>query len=223
MDFKTPILITNFKAYQESTGARAVELAKIHEQVANELGVHLGVAGQAMDLALLAASTSMPVFAQHVDGVGYGAHTGAIPVEIAHILGVDGSILNHCECRISERQIEAAIEDLKRFGMLSLVCAENVEEGHRYAQMGANYVAIEPSELIGGCESVSSCRSELIQEAIQKIGAGKVIVGAGIKTGSDVRKALELGAVGVLVASGVVKAPSPLEALRNLCSGLLPS
>ena len=45
MAFQTPILITNFKCYQESTGARAVELAKLHERVANELGVNVAVVG----------------------------------------------------------------------------------------------------------------------------------------------------------------------------------
>lgn len=221
MDFKTPILITNFKAYEEATGARAVELAKLHERIANEMGVNLAVAGQAMDLAMLAASTSMPVLAQHVDGVGYGAYTGSIPVEIAHSLGVDGSMLNHSECRISDRQIQCALEDLNKLQMLSLVCAENVEEGHRFAEMGANFVAIEPPELIGGHESVSSAKPELITQSVEAIGPGKVIVGAGIKTGADVKRALELGAVGFLVASGIAKAENPADALRDLCSGLL--
>ena len=43
-----------------------------------------------------------------------------------------------------------------------------------------------------------------------------VLCGAGVKTGEDVRTALDLGAKGVLVASGVVKASKPEEALRDL-------
>lgn len=220
MNFDTPIIITNFKAYEESTGARAVELAKTHQLLANELGVNLAVAGQAMDLAMLAAAVSLPVLAQHVDGVGYGAHTGAVPVEIAKTMGVDGSMLNHSECRISDRQIQCALEDLKALDMLSLVCAENLEEAHKFVEMGADFVAIEPPELIGGNVSVSTAKPELIEEAVKAIGKNKVIVGAGIKTGEDVRKALELGAAGVLLASGVVKSENPTAALRDLCSGI---
>lgn len=221
MTFKTPILITNFKAYAESTGSKAVELAKIHQRLADELKVNLAIAGQAMDLAMLAAAVSIPVLAQHVDGVGYGAYTGSIPVEIAHGLGVDGSILNHSERRISDSEIERALEDLSTYKMLSLVCAENVAEGCKFAQMGAEFVAIEPPELIGGEVSVSTAQPELITEAVKAIGAHKVIVGAGIKTGEDVRRAIELGAAGVLVASGVVCAQNQMNALKDLCSGLI--
>lgn len=220
MGFRTPIIITNFKAYHEATGANAVELAKEHERLANEYGVNLAIAGQAMDLSMLAAAVSIPVLAQHVDGVGYGAHTGSVPVEIAHAMGVDGSLLNHSERRISDTEIARALEDLKEMGMLSLVCAENVEEGHKFAEMGADFVAIEPPELIGGDISVSTAKPELISDAVKLIGPGKVIVGAGIKSKEDVCTALELGAVGILLASGVVKAENPTEKLRELCSCL---
>ncbi len=220
MTLPVPILITNFKAYRQSTGVNAVELAKIHERVAREFNVNLAVVGQAMDISMLASAVSIPVLAQHVDGGGYGPYTGAVPVEIAHSMGVDGSLLNHSERRISDMQIERALEDLRELGMLSVVCAENLEEGHKFAQMGANYIAIEPPELIGGSVSVSSARPELIEEAVRAIGRDKVIVGAGIKNGADVRRALELGAAGVLVASGVVCAENPAEALRDLVSGL---
>lgn len=220
MNFRTPIIITNFKAYKEATGADAVELAKLHERLSNELGVNLAVSGQAMDLAMLATAVSLPVLAQHVDGVGYGPYTGSIPVEIAHRMGVDGSLLNHSEMRISDRQIERALEDMKGLGMLSVVCAENLEEGHKYVEMGADFVAIEPPELIGGNISVSTAKPELITEAVAAIGGDKVIVGAGIKSAEDVRIAMELGAAGILVASGVVCADDPMAALRDLCSGL---
>ncbi|MBT5516686.1 triose-phosphate isomerase [Candidatus Peregrinibacteria bacterium] len=218
MSFKKPIIITNFKAYKESTGANAIELAKMHQLLAQELGVNLAVAGQAMDIAMMASAVSIPVLAQHVDGVGYGAYTGSVPVEIAHAMGVDGSMLNHSEHRISDTQIQCALEDLEEMGMLSLVCAENVEEGHKFALMGADFIAIEPPELIGGDVSVSTAQPELIEEAVKVIGEGKVIVGAGIKTGEDVAVALKLGAVGVLVASGVIRADDQAAAIRDLCS-----
>jgi triosephosphate isomerase (TIM) len=220
MAFQTPIIVTNFKTYQQSTGANAVELAKIHERVANELGINIAISGQALDLAMLAAGVSIPVLAQHIDGVGYGANTGHIPAEIAHGMGVDGSLLNHSERRISDTQIMRALEDMKEMGMLSVVCAETVTEGKKFADMGADFIAVEPPELIGGDISVSTANPELIEEAVKVIGEGKVLVGAGVKNGEDVRIALELGAVGILVASGVIKVDDPAEALRDLASGM---
>jgi triosephosphate isomerase len=221
MSFPTPILIINFKAYEQATGASAVNLAKDCQRISGEMGVHIAISGQAMDLCMLAASVSLPVLAQHVDGGGYGAYTGAVPVEIAKSMGVDGSLLNHSEHRISDMAIGRALEDMKRLGMLSVVCAENVEEAHKYVEMGADFVAIEPPELIGGSVSISSAQPELITHAVDVIGAHHVIVGAGVKSGEDVRRAIELGASGVLVASGVVCAENQAEALRGLCEGLL--
>ena len=48
----------------------------------------------------------------------------------------------------------------------------------------------------------------------------KLLVGAGVKNGEDVRLAIELGAKGVLLASGVTKASDPKAVLLDLASGL---
>ena len=57
--------------------------------------------------------------------------------------------------------------------------------------------------------------------AVKKVNPNvKVLCGAGVKNGKDVAKALELGAEGVLLASGVVKAKNPEEVLMDLVSGI---
>ena len=48
----------------------------------------------------------------------------------------------------------------------------------------------------------------------------KVLCGAGISTGDDMKAAMDLGADGVLLASGIVKAKNPKEALLDLVSKL---
>ena len=53
--------------------------------------------------------------------------------------------------------------------------------------------------------------------AVKRVDDGiKVLCGAGIKTGRDVKRAIELGAAGVLLASGVVKASDPASVLEDL-------
>ena len=99
--------------------------------------------------------------------------------------------------------------------MTAVVCAKSDIEGAKLAACKPDYIAVEPPELIGGTISVSSTRPELIRSAVKKIPCS-VLVGAGIKSGGDVRAALALGAKGILVASGVVKAPDPEKALREL-------
>ncbi len=46
----------------------------------------------------------------------------------------------------------------------------------------------------------------------------KVLCGAGISTGDDMRAALDLGATGVLLASGIILSDDPKKALLDLVS-----
>jgi triosephosphate isomerase len=56
---------------------------------------------------------------------------------------------------------------------------------------------------------------------VRKTGySGKILCGAGIVSGEDVRKAVELGAEGVLVSSSVVKASDWDGKLRELAEPL---
>ena len=50
--------------------------------------------------------------------------------------------------------------------------------------------------------------------------AVRVLCGAGVKTGKDVAAAIDLGADGVLLASGVVKAKDQYAVLTDLVSAL---
>ena len=64
----------------------------------------------------------------------------------------------------------------------------------------------------------------MVREAVERVKAVdpevKVLCGAGVKNGEDVKKALELGTVGVLLASGLVKSDDLEGVIRDLESGL---
>ena len=48
------------------------------EEIALEHNVNLAAAVSAIDLVDFSDNLDIPIFAQHVDGVTYGSHTGAI-------------------------------------------------------------------------------------------------------------------------------------------------
>ena len=83
---------------------------------------------------------------------------------------------------------------------------------------------MEPPELIGGDISVTSANPKIVQDTVEAVKAVdssvSVLCGAGVKTGDDVYTALQLGADGVLLASGVVKAKDPRAVLEDLISKL---
>lgn len=85
-------------------------------------------------------------------------------------------------------------------------------------------VAIEPPQLIGTGVSVSQAEPEVVEGTVTKVKEinpdVKVLCGAGISTGEDMRAAIDLGAEGVLLASGIVKAENPKKALVDLVSKL---
>ena len=85
-------------------------------------------------------------------------------------------------------------------------------------------IAVEPPELIGGDISVTTVDPTIVSNTVKAVQSitktVKILCGAGVKNGKDVAKALELGADGVLLASGVVKAKNKEETLRDLISGI---
>lgn len=214
------MIITNFKTYESATGVRAVELARIHEMVAKETGADIQVAVQAVDLMKVSSEVGIPVLAQHIDPVGFGSATGHVNPDAVKKAGAIGTLLNHSERRLDRETLSKAIARAKEAGLRTIVCAETPEEGASFLEFDPDFIAIEPPELIGGDISVSSAQPEIIENAAKLIGSDKLLVGAGIKTGEDVRTSIRLGAKGVLLASGVTKAEDPAAVLRDLAGGL---
>lgn len=217
---KTPLILVNFKVYQEAHGENAIRLARIHEKVAKETGVSIALAVSALDVATVSAEVSLPVFVQHVDPYGFGAYTGYIIPQAVKQAGAYGTLLNHSEHRLSPEILKQSIDRAHSTGLFVVACAGTAEEGEMISAMGPDMVAVEPPDLIGGDISVSKAQPGIIEEAVRRIGRGKVLVGAGVKNGEDVRTAIALGASGVLLASGITKAVDPEKVLRDLISGL---
>ncbi|USH00118.1 triose-phosphate isomerase [Thermococcus argininiproducens] len=219
---KEPIIAINFKTYIEATGERALKIAKAAEKVYKETGITIVVAPQLADLYRIAQEVEIPVFAQHIDPVKPGSHTGHVLPESIKEAGAVGTLLNHSENRMILADLEAAIRRAEEVGLLTMVCSNNPKVSAAVAALDPHYVAVEPPELIGTGIPVSKAKPEVITdtvELVKKVNPSvKVLTGAGISTGEDVKKALELGTVGVLLASGVTKAKDPERAVRDLVS-----
>lgn len=218
-----PVVIVNYKTYAEATGAKAVAFTQSLARVAEGHGVTLAVAPQAADIARVAASVRIPVLAQHVDSLKPGNGTGATLVESIADAGAIGSLLNHAERRLQLAELDACVLRLGKAGLARVVCTDTVRTSRAVAALGPEFVAIEPPELIGGDISVTSADPAIVRDAVAAVKAVdskvRVLCGAGVKTGDDMAAALKLGADGVLLASAVMKAKDPADALRELLRG----
>ena len=224
MPLRKQTIVVNFKTYQEASGPAALELAKVCEQVSIESGAPIIIAPPVLDLALIAATVRIPVFAQHLDSVQSGSTTGHITVENAKASGAKGTLVNHSERRVKVAEIHEVIDRSRAVSLSTIVCTNNLAVSKACAAMEPDYVAIEPPELIGGDISVTTANPKIVSDTVMSIKAisGKVgvLCGAGVKNGKDVAKAVSLGADGVLLASGVVKAKNRHAVLTDLVSGL---
>ncbi len=210
-------LLVNLKTYESGTGADAIEVAEAAARVSEETGARIAVAPQAVDLRDVAKRCE--AFGQHVDSVEYGSNTGASLAEAAAHAGAGGTLVNHSERRVRLHDLAGAVDAAHRAGLEALVCANNAEQCAAAAALEPDYVAVEPPELIGTGTPVSQADPDIVRDTVERVGdvaEVPVLCGAGISSGDDVDAAADLGAEGVLVASGVVKADDPEEAMRDL-------
>ncbi len=215
---KTPLIIVNFKTYLESTGQKAVELAKNAEKVAKETGASIIVAPQFADIERVAHVVDIPVFAQHIDPIKPGSSTGHILAESIKEAGAVGTLINHSERQLKLSEIDATIALASEKNLISCVCANNPKTSAAIAALQPDIVSVEPPELIGTGIAVSKAQPKVVTNTVnlvRKINPKIIILcGAGISQSEDVTVSLKLGTQGVLVASGIVKAKDPYSILR---------
>lgn len=220
----TPIVILNYKTYLESSGENALELARALKSASEESGITMVAAPQAADIYRIQDQISLPIFAQHIDPITPGGHTGSNLIETLIEAGISGSLINHSENRMKLADIDEVIQLCKQNDIESCVCTNNIATSKAIATFSPDAVAVEPPELIGTGIPVSQAQPEVVEDSVKGVKSInkkiKVLCGAGISTGDDMKAAMDLGADGVLLASGIVKAENLKEALLDLVSKL---
>lgn len=217
------MLFVNFKTYEEGSGQKALSLVGQLEEVATQTQIKIMPVVQAIDAEVLVGSSKLEIWVQHVDPVGFGAHTGwTLPAEVARI-GVAGVFLNHSEHKFDNfESLTNAVRICHDANLKTLIFAADLDELKRVCALLPTYVAYEPPELVGSTtKSVASEKPEIISQAAQitKEARLPLIVGAGIHSSEDIKKSIELGAAGFAVATNIVKAQDPKTATLALLEG----
>ena len=203
------MFIINCKNYDEISGEKIIRLAKISQRISKKYKIPIAIAPPHHLISLI-TKFNVIVLAQHLDDKKVGSTTGFMIPEIVKRSKISGSLINHSEHRISEKEIRNLIKRLKRLKLKTVLCVKNVNESKKYAKLNPTFIAIEPPELIGTGRAISTERPQLITKAVDGVKSAKnstkLLCGAGIVSGKDVARAKELGSKGILVASGIVKA-----------------
>ena len=216
-----PLIVVNFKTYESASGQSAEDLAASMEKFTDRNFRMIAVVS-AFDLHSIASnSTNLEVWSQHLDPVGKGSYTGWLEPESATYRGAVGTIINHAEHKVSIKHVKELM-DMLPSDFPICACAADVSEAIELAKLNPTFIAVEPPELIGGDISVTTADPSIVTDTVKAVKSVnsnvRVLCGAGVKNGSDVRKAIELGAEGVLLASGVTKAEDVNAVLDDLSS-----
>lgn len=218
------MFIINCKNYEEIAGNKIIEFIKIVEKISKKYKIKIAVAPP-QHLIGLVANSSIPILAQHIDDSKVGSTTGFVIPELLKKSKVSGSLINHSEHRISSDEISKLISKLRELKMMSIVCVKDVAEAKKYSKLNPDYIAIEPPELIGSGKAVSNEKPETIIKASNVVKSSKnktkLLCGAGIVSGQDVAKALELGSNGILVASGIIKAKNWTKIIEEFTKAMI--
>ena len=218
------MFVINCKNYEEISGDKIKKFIQIAEQVSKKYKIKIAISPP-QHLIGLVTNSSIPILAQHVDDSKIGSTTGYIIPELLKKSKVKGSLINHSEHRISSKEIEKLVLKLKELKMISIVCVKDVAEVKKYLKINPDFIAIEPPELIGSGKAISTEKPDLIQKAAKIVNDSKnktkLLCGAGIVSGEDVAKSIELGSKGILVASGIIKAKNWNKIISEFAKALV--
>lgn len=218
-----PVLIVNAKAKKEGVGKSALKLAKAAERAVEKTGKRIIIAFQPSDIWMVSKNCKIPVFAQHVDPIDFGSHTGHVLPEAVKEAGAKGTLISHAERRLDLETILKTVKKCRSLGLTSVVCVPDMKNVGKIAESGPDYIAFEDPKLIGTMKSISQLEPESVRkfaEKVRKANPGVLpLCGAGVANRKDVEAALRLGTPGVLVATAVVKAKNQEKAMEDLVRG----
>lgn len=216
------MIFVNFKTYDHGSGKGAIELAKIIDTVARDIGVGIFACPQAVDIREVLKAAKGRVWAQHVDEHDRGKTTGWFPAQIAKELGVRGTLLNHSEHKISLKVMDKTLQKCRQVNIKTIGIANSLDEAKKVAVLRPDYLGYEPPEFVGSTtNSVAMAKPEVIAAVVAEVRPLPVLVGAGVHSKQDVLTSLKLGAVGIILATDVVLAEDSKEQLTELARGFL--
>lgn len=214
------MLIVNFKNYPQALGDAGLELARKLETAAADFSkIKTVLAISPVDVFRISQAIKLPIFSQHVDPFDPGQTTGFVIPEVIKEAGAKGTLINHSEHPMSVDMVEDAVKRCREIDLSTVVCADSLAVVTQVKEFKPDFIAYEPPELIGGDVSVVSAEPDVVSAAVREASPVFLIVGAGVHSGEDVRVALGLGAIGVLVSSDIVTAEDPTKEFSDIAQG----
>lgn len=210
------MIFLNFKTYPETSDQNAVKLCQLIKAINSPVPVIPCL--QTSDIHQVAQAVSLPVWAQHLDPVELGKHTGFTAPEAVKQDGAQGTLLNHSEHPLDLNTINQTLQLCQQHQLKTMVITDTLDLINQVVPLRPDYIGFEDPQLIGGPVPMVEARADLVTQAVAASPL-PLIVGGGMRSQADVQQAVKLGARGVLVASEFAKAKDPQATLGDLING----
>lgn len=224
-NIKKPFFIFNPKSYLY--GEKLLDLAKLADDMAEKYKDEMSVFVTApfSDLSRIASETQhIIVTAQHMDGIIAGRGMGHVLPESLYHSGVRACFLNHAEYPLSLSKLVNAVKRAKQMNIITVVCADSIEEAEIIAKLNPTIILCEPTQLIGTGKISDVSYIEMTNRAIRRVNESILVMqAAGISSVQDVYRVIELGADGTGCTSGIIKAENPKKMLVDMIEACIKS
>lgn len=217
IDLKGNFFVFNPKSYLY--GEKLINYAKIADKMAKKYpNIDIFVTAPYADLYRLSLETeNIIVTSQHLDGIDPGRGMGLVLADSLLNVGVKATFLNHTEYPLSLSELSRSIKKAKELNIITIVCADSVEEAKSIANFDVDIILCEPTELIGTGITSNRDYVKSTSSAIRNINPNVLIMqAAGVSTAEDVYNIITQGADGTGCTSGIVKADNPEQMIIDM-------
>lgn len=216
----SPFFIFNPKSYLY--GEELYNLIEMGEQIAKHSKATVIMTVPFTEMSKANRLTDkLIICSQHMDGIEPGRGMGYIFPESLKSCGVQATFLNHAEHPMTISALNKAIKRAKELDIITIVCADSIEEARAVAMFEPTIILCEPTELIGTGDVSSNEYIEATNSAIREINPNILIMqAAGISSPDDVYNMIKNGADGTGCTSGIVKSDNPVEMFKQMVKSI---
>lgn len=218
---RTPFFTVNPKSYLY--GQELMDLAYKADELAEKYEVDIFFTAPLIELSEIIRNTKHIIpTAQHMDHIEPGTGMGHVSPDILAAKGVKATFLNHAEHPVEMSKLVKTIKRAQELNIITLVCADSVDEAKALTLLNPDIMLCEPTELIGTGQTSDDDYVKETNDAVRSVNPDVfVLQAAGISNANDVTRALKLGADGTGGTSGIVKAKDPQKALEAMIEALV--
>ena len=203
-------------------GDQILDLARIADEAAAKYDVRVIYTTPYADIRRVAENVkNLKVFAPHMDDIPVGRGLACVLGESLKAAGAVGVMLNHAERPLPSSTLVRTLNRARELGLMSIVCADSMDETRAVAQMHPDLMITEPTELIGTGQAADLSYVKTSVDAITAIDPNiGILVGGGISNGTDVYNTIMAGADATGSSSGIVKAADPGAMVHEMLAAL---